>query len=39
MTYNQFVELINMPSVLFLIGGITFILGFAVAALVDWLRS
>ena len=39
MTYEQFVELINMPSVLALIAIIGFTIGFGIAAIIDRLRS
>ncbi len=39
MTYEQFVELINMPSVLALIAIVAFVIGFGIAAIIDRLRS
>lgn len=39
MTYQQFIELINMPQVLFLLAVVTFLITIGVCTLIDWLRS
>lgn len=39
MTYNEFIEIINMPSVLVIIFCVVFMSGLGLISLIDWLRK